>query len=122
MPFTVTFAPTVAGTTSGKISFISSGSTLASETASGTGGTIPHTVNLSWNASTSTSVAGYNVYRSTTTGGPFSKLNPSLNPSMNYSDSTVQSGQTYSYVTTTVDSNGVESSYSNQVKAVIPSL
>jgi hypothetical protein len=121
VPFTVTFAPTVTGAASGKISFISGGSTLASETASGTGGTIQHTVDLSWNASTSTSVAGYNVYRSTATGGPFSKINPALNPSMSYSDGTVQSGQTYYYVTTAVDTNGVESSYSNQVKATVPS-
>jgi len=121
VPFTVTFAPSVAGTASGRISFISSGSTLASETVSGTGGTIQHTIDLSWNASTSTSVVGYNVYRSSASGGPFSKVNPSVNPSMNYSDSTVQSGQTYYYVTTAVESNGLESSYSNQVKAVVPS-
>jgi hypothetical protein len=121
VPFTLTFTPTGRGTASGKISFISSGSTLASETASGTGETIQHNVDLSWNASTSTSVAGYNVYRSTTSGGPFGKINPALNPSMNYSDGTVQSGQTYYYVTTAVETNGVESSYSNQVKAVVPS-
>ena len=119
--FTVTFIPSVAGNVSAKISFISSGSTLASETVTGTGGTIRHAVDLSWNASTSTSVAGYNVYRSTAPGGPFSKINPSLNSSMNYSDGTVQSGQTYYYATTTVEANGVESSYSNQVKAVVPS-
>ena len=119
--FTVTFTPTVAGTASGTISFLSSGSTMASETASGAGATVQHTVNLSWNASTSTSVSGYNVYRATATGGPYTKINPSLNSSMNYSDSTVQSGKTYYYVTTAVSSTGTESSYSNQVIAVVPS-
>jgi fibronectin type 3 domain-containing protein len=39
---------------------------------------------------------------------------------MNYSDSSVQSGTTYFYVTTAVDSSGTESSYSNQVQAVVP--
>jgi hypothetical protein len=39
---------------------------------------------------------------------------------MNYSDSTVQSGQTYYYVTTAVSSTGTESAYSNQVTAVVP--
>jgi fibronectin type 3 domain-containing protein len=39
---------------------------------------------------------------------------------LNYSDSTVQSGKTYYYVTTAVDSSGAESSYSSQVQAVIP--
>lgn len=39
---------------------------------------------------------------------------------MNYSDSTVQSGMTYYYVTTAVDSSGTESSYSNLAQAVVP--
>ena len=39
---------------------------------------------------------------------------------MSYDDSTVQSGQAYYYVTTAVDSAGVESGYSSQVQAVIP--
>ena len=121
VPFTVTFTPTVAGTASGTISFISSGTTMAAENASGAGATVQHTIDLSWNASTSTSVSGYNVYRSIVTGGPYTKINPSLNSSMNYSDSTVQSGKAYYYVTTAVSSTGAESSYSNQVTAVVPS-
>jgi len=39
---------------------------------------------------------------------------------MSYSDSTVQSGQTYYYATTAVDSSGTESTYSNQVQVAIP--
>jgi hypothetical protein len=120
VPFNVTFKPTVSGTASGKISFLNNGSVLASESMTGTGTTIQHTVDLSWNASTSTSISGYNVYRSTTGGGPYTKINPSLNPSMNYSDGTVQSGQTYYYVTTAVSSSGTESAYSNQVTVVVP--
>ena len=120
VPFTVTFAPTTSGTASANISFFTSTSTSALETASGSGATIQHTVALSWNASTSTSIAGYNVYRGTVSGGPYSKINSVLDPSMSYSDSTVQSGQTYYYVTTAVDSAGVESSYSSGVQAVIP--
>jgi Abnormal spindle-like microcephaly-assoc'd, ASPM-SPD-2-Hydin len=119
VPFTVTFVPTTSGTTSANISFFTSTSTSASETASGSGATIQHTVDLSWNASTSTSISGYNVYRGTVSGGPYSKINSALT-SMSYSDSTVQSGQTYYYVTTAVDSAGVESSYSSGVQAVIP--
>jgi fibronectin type 3 domain-containing protein len=60
------------------------------------------------------------VYRGTSVSGPYSRINPALNPSMNYVDSTVQSGTTYYYVTTAVDSSGAESSYSNQVQAVVP--
>lgn len=120
LPFTVSFAPTGTATASANISFFTSTSTSSVETASGSGGTVQHIVDLSWNASTSTSVTGYNVYRGGAATGPFSKINPVLNTSMNYSDSTVQSGQTYYYVTTAVDSAGVESSYSNQTQAVVP--
>ena len=120
VPYTVSFAPTATGTSSANISFFTSSSTSASQTASGSGAATQHMVELSWNASTSTSVVGYNVYRGTATAGPFSKINPALNASMNYTDNTVQSGQTYYYMTTAVDSSGVESSYSNQAQAVVP--
>ena len=120
VPFTVTFAPKTAGAASSNLSFFTSNNTSAAATASGSGATVQHTVNLSWNASSSTSVSGYNVYRGTAASGPYSKINAALNPSMNYSDGTVQSGTTYYYVTTAVDSSGTESSYSNQVQAVVP--
>jgi hypothetical protein len=35
-------------------------------------------------------------------------------------DSSVQGGQNYYYVTTSVDSTGAQSSYSNEIQAVIP--
>ena len=120
LPFTVTFAPTASGTASANISFFTTNSTSASQIASGSGATQPHVVNLSWNASTSTSISGYNVYRGTSASGPYAKVNSALDPAMNYSDSSVQSGTTYFYVTTAVDSSGTESSYSNQVQAVVP--
>jgi fibronectin type 3 domain-containing protein len=78
-----------------------------------------HSVALTWNASTST-VSGYNAYRSTASGGPYTKINPSLVAVLNYTDSTVLSGTTYYYVTTAVDSSGSESIFSNQVSANIP--
>jgi hypothetical protein len=120
VPFTLTIAPTATGTASANISFFTSTSTSASETASGTGATIQHTVDLSWNASTSTSITGYTVYRGTVSGGPYSKINSVLDSSMSYGDTTVQSGQAYYYVTTAADSAGVESSYSNQVQVGVP--
>lgn len=120
MPFTVSFTPTATTIASANISFFTSTSTSSVETASGSGGAVQHIVDLSWNASTSTSITGYNVYRGGAATGPFSRINPALNTSMNFSDSTVESGQTYYYVTTAVDSAGVESSYSNQAQAVVP--
>jgi fibronectin type 3 domain-containing protein len=44
-----------------------------------------------------------------------------MNSSTADSDSTVQSGITYYYVVTAVDSAGSESTYSNPTQAVIPS-
>jgi HYDIN/CFA65/VesB family protein len=78
-----------------------------------------HIVDLSWTASTS-AVAGYNIYRGTVSGGPYTRINASLEPATLYTDSAVQAGQTYYYVTTAVDSSGVESGYSNVVQAVVP--
>jgi hypothetical protein len=119
--FTVTFTPQSSGAASGTITFVSNATnspTVQSE--SGTGTAPPqHSVDLTWNASTSV-VVGYNVYRGTTSGGPYSKINSSLDGSTAYTDSTVQAGQTYYFVTTAVDSTGAESVYSNQVTAVIP--
>ena len=120
LPFTVTFTPTAAGSASANISLFTSNAGSTTETASGSGAAIQHTVGLSWNASTSSSVTGYNVYRSTSSTGSYSRINPLPNPSMNYSDSTVQSGQTYYYATTAVDSSGAESGYSNKVQVSVP--
>jgi Abnormal spindle-like microcephaly-assoc'd, ASPM-SPD-2-Hydin len=119
VPFTATFAPQSSGAASANFTFTGNTST-ATEALSGTGtaaGT--HSVGLSWQASSS-SVDGYNIYRAGASSGPFSKLNSSSDDNTSYTDSTVQSGNTYFYVTTAVGTDGVESAYSNQVKAVIP--
>src|SRR5215471_1634716 len=119
VPFTLTFAPTAAGSASATISFFTN-SNSASETATGSGATIQHIVDLSWNASTSTAVTGYNVYRASSPTGSYTRINSGLNASTNFSDSTVQSGGTYYYATTAVDSSGAESTYSNQAQVAIP--
>jgi fibronectin type 3 domain-containing protein len=74
---------------------------------------------LNWVATTST-VAGYNVYRSDVSGGAYAKLNSQLITSTQYPDSTVLAGQNYFYVVTSADSNGAESVFSNEASAVIP--
>jgi hypothetical protein len=79
----------------------------------------PHSVALTWNASTST-VSGYNVYRSTVSGSSYVKMNSSLNASLSFTDANVQNGTTYFYVTTAVDASGNESGFSNEVSAAIP--
>jgi fibronectin type 3 domain-containing protein len=77
-----------------------------------------HSASLSWNTSTSSDVSGYNVYRGTASGGPYTRINSVTTPF--FTDSTVQAGTTYYYVTTAVSTSGTESSYSNQAQAAIP--
>ena len=119
--FTVTFAPQTAGSTPGSVVFDSNATNSpTTETMSGNGTQqSTHSVALSWDPSTS-QVIGYNVYRGTVSGGPYTRLNSSVDASTAYTDSSVTSGQTYYYVTTSVDSSNGESTYSNQATAVIP--
>jgi hypothetical protein len=84
-------------------------------------GGAPHSVALSWTASTSPNVTGYNVYRSTVSGGPYTLVNSALIVGTSYTDTTVLAGQTYYYVATAMDSSNNESAYSNQAQAVVPS-
>ena len=118
---TIQFAPQASGSVSGSASFASNATdspTVISLSGSGVTAT-QHSVNLTWTASTST-ISGYNIYRGTQSGGPYVKINSTLESSTAYTDSTVQSGTTYYYVVTAVDSSGSESNYSNQATAVIP--
>jgi len=79
-----------------------------------------HTVTLSWTDSSS-GVSGFNVYRSSTSGGPYTRLNSTLLSGTSFNDDNVQAGQTYFYVTTAVNSSNAESAYSNQAQAIVPS-
>lgn len=126
--FQVSFRPQVSGSAAGDISILSSNlPTPASISVSGTGVTsstststspspVPHSVSLSWGPSAS-SVAGYRVYRDNGSG-----LLPltSVIPDLTYTDTSVVSGETYHYSVTAVDAAGDESSFSNEVTAVIP--
>ena len=82
--------------------------------------TVTAQIALSWTASTSPGTAGYNVYRSDTNNGPYSRINSSLVTTTSYNDQVVQEGPTYYYVTTAVSSQGMESAYSNQASATLP--
>ncbi len=116
----VQFSPAGAGATSGSVSIASDATgSPAAVAISGTGvAQVQHVVGLSWNASPSAS--GYNVYRSVTSGGGYSKLNSGLDGALNYSDNTVQNSQSYFYVTTAVASDGTESAFSTEVSVNIP--
>jgi hypothetical protein len=119
VPYSVKFTPQSSGTASATLSFASNTSrTTESLTGSGLSAA-QHSVSLSWNPSTS-QVMGYNVYRSSTSGGPYAKLNSTPDGNTTFMDSSVASSHTYYYVTTAINSSGQESTYSNQVQAAIP--
>jgi len=120
--FTVTFAPKAVGSATGTLTFSSNGqssTTTAALTGSGTPAPT-HSVSLSWNASTSANIDGYNIYRASYASacGSFSKINSLLATSTLYTDSTVADGTSYCYATTAVDTSNQESAYSNIVSNV----
>ena len=118
---TATFVPAAAGSVTGKITVASNAANSPDTISlSGTGVTaVSHSVALSWVASTS-SVMGYNAYSSTQSGGPYTKLTGAPVAATSYTDTAVQSGQTYFFVVTSVDSSNVESAYSAEVSALVP--
>jgi len=117
--FNVNFSPTKSGAASATLSVASNASsTQSSESLSGTGVTPQYSVSLSWSPSTS-SVAGYNVYRGTAVGS-YSKINTSIDSTTAFTDGTVASGVTYYYAATAVSSSGQESSYSTPIEVSVP--
>ena len=117
----VTFAPAAAGSVTGSASVVSNASGSPTIVSLSGAGVNSHYVDLSWTASTSSGVTGYDIYRSTTSGGPYTQLNTSLIAGTSYTDSSVVAGQTYYYVTTAVNSGGVQSGYSTPASATVPS-
>jgi hypothetical protein len=117
------FDPTAAGAVTGQLTIRTNslnGST-AVVALTGTGTSVAHKVNLSWNAPTTSAdpVAGYNIFRLTGSGS-FALVNSSPDASITYVDSTVVSGTTYSYVVMSVDPSGIQSVPSNQITVTIP--
>ena len=121
VPFTVKFSPQSTGTASASLSFTTDGSGLvASQTLSGAGSAAAvHSVSLSWHDSTA-EAAGYNIHRGIASGGPYTKVNPSVDAANDYTDATVASGASYFYVVTAVDGAGSESQYSAEVGLPFP--
>jgi hypothetical protein len=117
--FSVTFIPTVAGSASGTASVVSTAANSPLSISLSGSGAQPHSVSLTW-SETSSGVVGYNVYSSTQPSGPYSRLNSASVDTMAYTDNTVQSGQTYYYCVTALDSSGNESAFSTDVAVTIP--
>ena len=122
VPVTIKFTPNASGAASGQAGFTSNATgspTVAQLTGTGVAQSSSHYVSLSWNASGGKAV-GYNVFRGTSSGGPYEMINTALEASTTYTDNTVVAGTTYYYVASAVNAEGEESAYSNVVKAVIP--
>ncbi|MFH0901377.1 MAG: carboxypeptidase regulatory-like domain-containing protein [Pseudomonadota bacterium] len=71
-----------------------------------------------WEAPPQENVVGYNVYKSTASGGPYSRLNgavPYTHEALMYSDREVVNGTGYYYVVTAVDEHGNESQLSTEI-------
>ena len=130
--FQVWFRPQSKGSATGTVSILSANLTSPeSVSLSGDGVSsapappptppppVQHTVHLTWDSSSS-AVAGYRVYRSTTSGNLYSPLYSTPLNALTFDDSTVTNGDTYYYVVTAVDASGVESTYSNQATAIVP--
>ena len=72
------------------------------------------TVSLNWDDNGETDLDGYNVYRSTTSGSGYTKLNTSLLSTSDYTDNDVVNFTTYFYVVKAVDTDTNESGNSNE--------
>jgi hypothetical protein len=116
----VMFTPSVTGSEAASLSIADNASGSPQTVSLSGAGT--HDVILTWGASATPGVVGYNVYRGTTSGGPYpTELNSSPINGTTYTDATVQAGQTYYYVVTAVASNDVtQSADSNQASATVP--
>ncbi|MFQ6026036.1 MAG: LamG-like jellyroll fold domain-containing protein [Dehalococcoidia bacterium] len=76
------------------------------------------TVNLDWTDNSEGDLAGYNVYRASSSGGPYQlALGGGLVSASAFSDSNVTNGNTYFYVVTAEDNGGAESGNSSVVSA-----
>jgi len=74
---------------------------------------------LNWATNSEPDLAGYNIYRSTTSGGPYIKINSSPISSTSYPDTGLASGFAYYYVVVAVDYANNESNYSNEVMGIL---
>jgi hypothetical protein len=74
-------------------------------------------VALAWNANTDSGLAGYDVYRSSTSGGPYTNLTSTPVTTPSYNDTGVVNGTTYYYVVKAINTANQLSGASTQVSA-----
>jgi hypothetical protein len=104
---TIMFTPVAVTSYSGTLSIadnVAGSPQTVALTGSGIAAAGNVSVLVSWMASSSSNIQGYNVYRSTQSGGPYAKLNSTILPSLSYTDNTAANGTTYCYVITSYSS------------------
>ena len=74
--------------------------------------TVKKQIKLTWTQSTSPNITNNKIYRATTRGGPYT-LVATIAPTTSYNNTGLNSGTTYYYVVTAVNSSSQESPYSN---------
>jgi len=75
-------------------------------------------IDLTWKANGETDLNRYNVYRSNSSGGPYTRIgSASKSASPTYSDSGLQAATTFYYVVAAVDNSSNQSAYSGQASA-----
>jgi parallel beta-helix repeat protein len=60
-------------------------------------------LHLQWNSINDTTIIGYNVYRSSTSNGPYTKIGST--PNLTYTDETASEGETYYYIVRSFSNN-----------------
>jgi fibronectin type 3 domain-containing protein len=81
-----------------------------------------HSVTLSWKSpppSNGPKVIGYNIYRSTSSSGPYARVASEVK-GPTYKDELVNSGTTYYYVVKSVNESGIESQPSEEIRVTVP--
>ena len=113
------FTPSLASKETASIT-ITDNASGSPQTASVSGSGI-HDVILSWTASETSGIVGYNVDRGTTSGGESSTpLNSTPINGITYTEASVTAGVKYYYVVTAVGSGGMRSAASVETVAAVP--
>jgi hypothetical protein len=117
---TLVYKGTTSGSQKGQLTITSNSSTNPTLTVSLSAASTPHRVELNWNAPAGSSnpVSSYKVYRANGGTGSFAKI--AVTGQTGYTDTSVQSGDTYDYYVTSVGSSGGESKPSNTFTVQIP--
>jgi len=76
-----------------------------------------HYIRLQWKADSPANFAGYNIWRSTSNGSGYVRLNATPFLRNLYLDKQIKTGTTYYYVVTALGTNGCESGFSQQTAA-----